>query len=113
MYVYMHVSGLDAEILRVLGLKGGNKLAINVTISNFTPKPHTPFQWHSVSTSEFERKQALLRAEFQCEPLASPSALTIHTLVPQQHVPSSVINVNIFYYKYIYDIHSIYIMYTI
>mgnify|MGYP002380745068 CR=1 FL=1 len=32
-------------------------LAVNVTISNFTPKPHTPFQWHSVSTAEFERKQ--------------------------------------------------------
>lgn len=25
--------------------------------SNFTPKPHTPFQWHSVSTAEFLRKQ--------------------------------------------------------
>ena len=25
------------------------------------PKPHTPFQWHTVSTAEFERKQALLR----------------------------------------------------
>ncbi|GLC42030.1 hypothetical protein PLESTB_001060800 [Pleodorina starrii] len=36
-------------------------LAVNVTISNFTPKPHTPFQWHSVSTSEFARKQAMLR----------------------------------------------------
>jgi radical SAM family uncharacterized protein/radical SAM-linked protein len=35
----------------------------NLTISNFTPKPHTPFQWHSVSTSEFKRKQALLRNE--------------------------------------------------
>ncbi|GAB4820873.1 hypothetical protein N2152v2_007919 [Parachlorella kessleri] len=39
-------------------------LAVNVTISNFTPKPHTPFQWHSVSTAEFERKQALLREAF-------------------------------------------------
>jgi radical SAM superfamily enzyme YgiQ (UPF0313 family) len=29
------------------------------------PKPHTPFQWHSVSTAEFERKQDLLRAEFR------------------------------------------------
>ncbi len=40
-------------------------LKVNLTISNFTPKPHTPFQWHSVSTSEFQRKQALLNAEFQ------------------------------------------------
>ena len=38
-------------------------LAFNLTISNFTPKPHTPFQWHSVSTGEFQRKQELLRQE--------------------------------------------------
>lgn len=44
---------------------GRKRLNFNLTISNFTPKPHTPFQWHSVSTSEFERKQALLRQEFR------------------------------------------------
>ena len=37
------------------------RLSLNTTISNFTPKPHTPFQWHSVSTSEFLRRQQLLR----------------------------------------------------
>jgi len=40
-------------------------LSVNLTISNFTPKPHTPFQWHSVSTAEFERKQSLLRQAFR------------------------------------------------
>lgn len=40
-------------------------LGVNLTISNFTPKPHTPFQWHSVSTAEFGRKQDLLRAAFR------------------------------------------------
>ena len=40
-------------------------LAVNVTISNFSPKPHTPFQWHSVSTSEFLRKQKMLRTAFK------------------------------------------------
>ena len=40
-------------------------LEFNLTISNFTPKPHTPFQWHSVSTREFIRKQELLKAEFK------------------------------------------------
>ncbi len=39
-------------------------LEFTLTISNFTPKPHTPFQWHSVSTQEFKRKQNLLRDEF-------------------------------------------------
>ncbi|MEB3308547.1 MAG: TIGR03936 family radical SAM-associated protein, partial [Cyanobacteriota bacterium] len=37
------------------------RLELNLTISNFTPKPHTPFQWHSVSTEEFRRRQVLLR----------------------------------------------------
>jgi radical SAM family uncharacterized protein/radical SAM-linked protein len=45
--------------------KGRKPLSFNLTISNFTPKPHTPFQWHSVSTSEFQRKQELLRQEFR------------------------------------------------
>jgi radical SAM family uncharacterized protein len=45
-------------------------LSVNLTISNFTPKPHTPFQWHSVSTEEFERKQALLKEEFKRMPWA-------------------------------------------
>jgi len=45
--------------------KGRKPLNFNLTISNFTPKPHTPFQWHSVSTSEFQRKQNLLRQEFR------------------------------------------------
>jgi radical SAM family uncharacterized protein/radical SAM-linked protein len=45
---------------------GGRKaLSINLTISNFTPKPHTPFQWHSVTDAEFERKKWLLRCEFR------------------------------------------------
>jgi radical SAM family uncharacterized protein/radical SAM-linked protein len=50
---------------QVCGAQGRKRLNLNLTISNFTPKPHTPFQWHSVSTAEFERKQALLRAEFR------------------------------------------------
>lgn len=46
-------------------IRGRKRLSFNVTISNFTPKPHTPFQWHSVSTAEFERKQKLLKEEFR------------------------------------------------
>ncbi len=45
--------------------KGRRPLSFNITISNFTPKPHTPFQWHSVSTAEFVRKQELLRQAFR------------------------------------------------
>lgn len=50
---------------RECSLQGRKRLSFNLTISNFTPKPHTPFQWHSVSTAEFKRKQALLRQEFR------------------------------------------------
>jgi len=45
--------------------RGRRRMSFNLTISNFTPKPHTPFQWHSVSTAELERKQALLREELR------------------------------------------------
>ena len=41
------------------------RLNFNITISNFTPKPHTPFQWHSVSSTEFQRKRELLAAELK------------------------------------------------
>ncbi len=41
------------------------RLHLNITISNFTPKPHTPFQWHSVSTDEFKRKQKILKEAFR------------------------------------------------
>ena len=40
------------------------RLELNLTISNFTPKPHTPFQWHSVSSLEFQRRQQLLKQRF-------------------------------------------------
>ncbi|MEZ2240601.1 TIGR03960 family B12-binding radical SAM protein [Microcoleus sp.] len=58
-----------AETVRWLSrecrIDGRRRLNFNLTISNFTPKPHTPFQWHSVSTTEFARKQKLLREEFR------------------------------------------------
>ena len=47
------------------GRAGRNRLSVTATISNFTPKPHTPFQWHSVSTQEFTRKQELLRTSLR------------------------------------------------
>jgi radical SAM-linked protein len=55
-------------------------LAVNVTISNFSPKPHTPFQWHSVSSDEFLRKQRMLKEAFgklyQVKANFSPVALS-------------------------------------
>ncbi|CAD5969796.1 TIGR03960 family B12-binding radical SAM protein [Planktothrix agardhii] len=54
-----------AWLKRECSAKDRRKLNFNLTISNFTPKPHTPFQWHSVSTTEFQRKQKLLKQEFR------------------------------------------------
>ncbi|MGL5133089.1 MAG: TIGR03936 family radical SAM-associated protein, partial [Planktothrix sp.] len=54
-----------AWLQRECSAKDRRKLNFNLTISNFTPKPHTPFQWHSVSTTEFQRKQKLLKQEFR------------------------------------------------
>jgi len=45
--------------------KGRKKISFNLTISNFTPKPHTSFQWHTVSSGDFVQKQKLLRREFR------------------------------------------------
>ena len=52
-----------ADTCRALQRQCGDlgRLELNLTISNFTPKPHTPFQWHSVSTAEIKRRQELLR----------------------------------------------------
>lgn len=65
----------DADVIGIVDTIGllrrecptasGRRLEFNVTISNFTPKPHTPFQWHRVSTDDFMRKQDLLRQSFR------------------------------------------------
>ena len=55
-----------AETIRWLRKECNSKgpMQFQLTISNFTPKPHTPFQWHHVSTEAFEHKQALLKEAF-------------------------------------------------
>ncbi len=44
---------------------GRKRLECTLTISNFTPKPHTPFQWHTVTQAELEHKQTVLREAFR------------------------------------------------
>ena len=46
---------------RICKAKGRRRIAINVTVSTFTPKSWTPFQWHSTSTKEVKRKQNMLK----------------------------------------------------
>jgi radical SAM family uncharacterized protein/radical SAM-linked protein len=40
---------------------GHRYVQFTLTISNFTPKPHTPFQWHRVDYEDLRRKQKLLQ----------------------------------------------------
>jgi len=44
----------------------GNKASVNVGVSTFIPKPHTPFQWEPMDELEaVEEKLALLRSEIR------------------------------------------------
>ncbi len=40
------------NLINKIRLKAGKKLSINVTISPFVPKPHTPFQWAAMLDKE-------------------------------------------------------------
>lgn len=44
---------------------GRPKMKFTLTLSNFTPKPHTPFQWYRVDYADLERKQRLLRSHLR------------------------------------------------
>lgn len=59
----VHGIANTVEMLRY-EMRDIGRLELNLTISNFTPKPHTPFQWHSVSSAEFLRRQKLLKERF-------------------------------------------------
>jgi radical SAM family uncharacterized protein len=44
----------------------GKRASVNVGVSTFIPKPHTPFQWTSMDTrGQIEAKQALLKREMR------------------------------------------------
>ncbi len=54
------------EIRREPGLSRKSMLEINVTLSNFVPKPHTPFQWFPQDTMEqLYHKIEYLREKFR------------------------------------------------
>ncbi len=44
---------------------GKHRVTFTLTISNFTPKPHTPFQWFRVDYEDIVRKQQLLRDQIK------------------------------------------------
>eukprot|EP00177_Eucheuma_denticulatum_P006403 GFKZ01011686.1.p1 GENE.GFKZ01011686.1~~GFKZ01011686.1.p1 ORF type:complete len:994 (-),score=120.20 GFKZ01011686.1:747-3728(-) len=46
---------------RICRARGRARLSLNVTVSTFTPKSWTPFQWHSSATNDIKRKQEMLK----------------------------------------------------
>lgn len=56
-----------ATRLRQIGRdRSVRRLRVTVSVSNFVPKPHTPFQWYPMnSRAEIERKQQMLMRELR------------------------------------------------
>jgi radical SAM family uncharacterized protein len=55
------IAHLARKVLQI-GRSKGIPAEVNVGVSTFVPKPHTPFQWHGQDTiEEIKRKQQLLR----------------------------------------------------
>ncbi|MCL5103269.1 MAG: TIGR03960 family B12-binding radical SAM protein [Armatimonadetes bacterium] len=58
------LQGIGGLVSRVIdmGRKHRTPLTLNITISPFVPKPHTPFQWRAMATlEELDRKISLIR----------------------------------------------------
>lgn len=54
------IAHLARDVYRV-GRNMGFKPTVNLSVANFVPKPHTPFQWRAQdSVEELERKQSVL-----------------------------------------------------
>ena len=62
------LEGIGKLVSRVIdvGRKHRSALTLNVTISPFVPKPHTPFQWRGmVGAEELERRICRCSASFE------------------------------------------------
>ena len=59
------IVSLSRKIVRQEG-KGRRRGNVNVSVSTFVPKPHTPFQWEpQVPLAELEERQQFLKAELR------------------------------------------------
>ncbi len=64
------IAAIAAEIMRMSRQYGadrrGGRFSISVSVSNFVPKPHTPFQWFPQNTPEdFDAKHRHLQEKFR------------------------------------------------
>lgn len=59
--------------------RSAGRVRVNVSVSSFVPKPHTPFQWGGMnSRAELERKQEFLRREMPRKQIK----LSMHDIEP-------------------------------
>jgi len=62
----LEIARLALDIAKLGRAIRGRCININVSVSTFVPKPHTPFQWEPLASREtVERRQALLREHIQ------------------------------------------------
>ncbi len=47
------------EKIAVCARRYSTQARINVSVSPFSPKPHTPFQWHAMATTEYLHKESV------------------------------------------------------
>jgi radical SAM family uncharacterized protein/radical SAM-linked protein len=63
--------GILVRKVREVGRKRGINLAVNVTVSPFVPKPHTPFQWRGmVDSVELQRRISIVRSSLKDKNIA-------------------------------------------
>lgn len=61
----LEIPRISERIARLAGKRGG-KPRLNVSLSTFVPKPHTPFQWAcQISLEEIRKRMALIQREIQ------------------------------------------------
>jgi radical SAM family uncharacterized protein/radical SAM-linked protein len=59
------IARLANRIIRI-GRRSNKRAGLNVSVSAFVPKPHTPFQWErQISIEEIRRKHEILKGEFR------------------------------------------------
>lgn len=73
------IADLARQVLRVGRHRHGKKANVNISVSTFVPKPHTPFQWVPVDAEgRIQEKQEILKRELRGQ------GLNLHWNAPEE-----------------------------
>ena len=62
----LSIAELCKKVIQIGKNFHGRKAKLNIGVSNFVPKPHTPFQWVACDTAEqIDKKQSILKNELK------------------------------------------------